>query len=64
MGEGEWTLTTSSSTTVYWITDDGYLRRDIVSGTNTSVRPVFYLSDDVGIVGEHTGSETDPYRLR
>ena len=64
MGEGEWTLTTSSSTTVYWITDDGYLRRDIVSGTNTSVRPVFYLSDGVGIVGEHAGSETDPHRLR
>ena len=64
MGEGEWTLTTSSSTTVYWITDDGYLRRDIVSGTNTSVRPVFYLSDDVGIIGEHAGSEADPYRLR
>ena len=64
LGDYEWMLATKSSNMVFLINTDGFIRSDVITVTESSLRPVFYLSDGVGIVGEHAGSETDPYRLK
>ena len=65
----EWWLVSTVKSTNWWqgsaftITSDGNMRLWGVSNSS-SVRPVVYLSADVQLDGEHTGSSTDHYRLK
>ena len=52
LGDYEWMLATKSSNMVFLINTDGFIRSDVITVTESSLRPVFYLSDGVGIVQE------------
>ena len=60
----EWLITRNSSgtTNAYYKTSDGSIVSSDVT-SKYSIRPTFYLKDNVLVSGKHEGTANDPYRI-